>query len=108
MSYNENNLLCNLAAVMIDHTKASGDIITVQSPGPTYSGIIALRPNAKTLGDIGFHIAMSAHEHLSLQYSYRGINDTTTKIIKSFKPNRTTVCKKKMTDEEREQLCMLD
>lgn len=94
MSYNENNLLCNLAAVMIDYTKTSGEILTPKNPGPTYSGIIALRPNAKTLGDLGYHLARCAHEHLSLQYSFRGINDTSRKFIKSYKPNQDQVCRK--------------
>lgn len=100
MSYNDNNLLCNLAAAMIDHTKSAGETLSENNPGPTYSEIISLRQNAKTLGALGFHIARKAHEHLSLQYSYRGINPVTTEIIKSYNPRKGVECKKRMTDEE--------
>lgn len=59
ISYNENVLLCNLVAVMIDFSKASGNPITSRNPGPTYSGIINLRPGARKL-DLGFHLAKKA------------------------------------------------
>lgn len=72
-----------------------------QISGPTYSGIIALQLNAKTLSALGFHLARCAHEHLSLQYSFRGINDTSRKFIDSFTPDQDLRCRKKSTDEER-------
>lgn len=100
MSYNENSLLCNLAAVMIDISK-SGDSISETNPGPTYSGIIALRQNAKQIGAIGFHIAHEAHVHLSRQFAYKGITDVTSKIIKDFDKRKKEECKAVMTEEEK-------
>lgn len=100
MSYNENNLLCNLAAVMIDITK-SGESISESSPGPTYTGIIALRQNAKSIGAIGFHIAHSAHKYLTRQFSFKGVTDVTAKFINDFDQQRTIAPQPELTEEER-------
>lgn len=96
MSYNENVLLCNLVAVMNDFSKSSGDNLTPRNPGPTYSGIISLRPGARKLDELGFHLAREAHKHLSLQYASKGVTPLARGFINSFgKNNRSHALKRK-------------
>lgn len=56
MSYNENVLLCNFVAALIDCSKATGSMPSFNKPGPTYLGITELRTNAKKLDEKGFYI----------------------------------------------------
>lgn len=99
ISYNENTLLCNLAAAMIDYSKSGTDNWTARNPGPTYSGITSLRPNATQLGDIGFGFAREAHDYLKLQFSFRGINEKSRRFIKNALKAKVT-CQEQGIDED--------
>lgn len=71
MSYNENVLLCNFVAALIDCSKATGTMPSFRNPGETYKDITNLRVNAKKLDEKGFYLVLRAHNHLRQQYSLR-------------------------------------
>lgn len=102
MSYNENSLLCNLVAALIDCSKASEDMPSFKRPGLTYLGITSLRTNSQKLDNVWFYIALRAHYYLRKQFSYNPESGVIGDSLKDHEEEqkRETVQQRYLTSEQ--------
>lgn len=104
MSYNENVLLCNLLAALIDCSKAEGAMPTFERPGPTYKGISDLRTNAKNLDQIGFVIVSKAHVYLRKQFSFRPESDIIDGFLADHEEEQKKTYRMCLSQEQLDQM----